>query len=109
MLGICSVALLLAGCADDGWRNARKSPQDVKADHEKCNAQAEDATLLRSRRQRADYNPLPAPGTQPGYYRGETPVQLADRSENERSFGQQFAECMESKGYSRGVDKDKQP
>lgn len=111
MLGICALFLssALAGCANDGWVNARKSAQDVKADHEKCNAQAEDATLLRARRQRADYNPVPTPGTMPGLSRGETPVQLAERSENERGFAQQFADCMESKGYVRGKDKDKQP
>lgn len=108
VLGICAAALL-SGCADDAWQNAHKSAQEAKADHDKCNAQAEDATLLRARRQRADYNPVPTPGTMPGLSRGETPVQLAERSSNERGFAQQFAACMESKGYSRGKDKDKQP
>ena len=108
-LGICTTAFILSGCAADAWHNSHKTAEDVKADHKTCNAQAEDATLTRARKQRADYNPLPTPGTQPGLSRGETPVQLAERGANEKDFARQFADCMESKGYSRGIDKDKQP
>ncbi len=107
-LGICALILpgVLSGCADTAWYNSHKNAQEAKADIAKCNAQAEDATLSRARRQRADYNPVPTPGTMPGLSRGETPVQLAERSSNERDFGRQLEDCMESKGYSRGKDKN---
>ncbi len=109
VFALALTGLLLAGCADDRWVNTHKSAQEAKADEATCNARAEDATLSRNRKQRADYSPLPAPGSQTGLSRGETPLQLADRGADVKDFSKQFADCMESKGYAKGQDRDKLP
>jgi hypothetical protein len=97
----CVAGLALAGCAEAQWYNPRKSAQEAKADEATCNARAEDAALLRAGKPRADYQ-IPGVSSTPGPSRGETPMQLVDRSGTTKDFGKQFENCMTSKGYSLG-------
>jgi hypothetical protein len=97
----CAAGLALAGCAGEQWYNPRKSAQEASADEATCNARAEDAALIRARKQRADYR-MPAPATEPGLSRGETPMELVDRNDTTKDFTKQFENCMTSKGYTLG-------
>jgi len=89
---------LLAACAST-WHNASKSPQEAKADQRVCAAEAEETALTRASRQRVDYGAPPS--VMPGLNRGETPMQLIDRSRTEDTYTRDFESCMRSKGYSQ--------
>jgi hypothetical protein len=89
---------LLSGCGT-AWNNANKSPQEAKADARVCAAEAEETALARASRQRVDYGATSP--TQPGMRRGETPMQLVDRTRTEDTYQRDFGSCMRSKGYTQ--------
>ena len=89
---------LLSACGT-AWHNAAKSPQEAKADERVCAGEAEDTALTRASRQRVDYG-AKSP-VQPGMQRGETPMQLVDRTRTEDTYRRDFESCMRSKGYSQ--------
>lgn len=89
---------LLAACAST-WHSASKNPQEAKADQRLCAAEAEETALTRASRQRVEYGAPPS--VMPGLNRGETPMQLVDRSRTEDTYTRDFESCMRSKGYSQ--------
>lgn len=94
-----AVLLLVSGCAST-WHNSQKTPAEAKADEGICAAEAEDTALARAARQKVDYGRAPNPV--PGLNRGETPMQLQERSSTEGVYTREFESCMASKGYSQG-------
>jgi hypothetical protein len=92
------VFALLTACAST-WHNAAKSPQEAKTDARVCAAEAEETALTRSNRQRVEYGAPPS--VMPGLNRGETPMQMVDRSRIEDTYTRDFESCMRSKGYSQ--------
>lgn len=96
---IAGAALIcLAGCAST-WINPAKSAQDAKADDRACSAEAEETALTRAAQQKVEYRKQSS--IQPGMNRGETPMQMVDRTRTEDTYTRDFESCMRSKGYSR--------
>ena len=89
---------LLSACGTP-WHSASKSPQEAKADARLCATEAEETALARASRQRVDYGSTSP--TQPGMRRGETPMQLVDRTRTEDTYQRDFESCMRSKGYTQ--------
>jgi len=88
----------LAGCAST-WMNPAKSPQEAKIDDRACSAEAEETALTRAAQQKVEYRKQSS--IQPGLNRGETPMQMVDRTRTEDTYTRDFESCMRSKGYSR--------
>ena len=101
ILALLSIVLLsgslLSACAST-WINAGKTPQEAKADERTCSTEAEETALIRTKQQKVEYG-VPSP-IQPGMNRGETPMQLVDRTRTEDTYTRDFESCMRSKGYS---------
>ena len=89
---------LTTACAST-WHNAGKSPQEAAADQRLCAAEAEETALTRAARQKVDYGRTSP--VMPGLNRGETPMQLQERSQIENTYTRDFESCMRSKGYSQ--------
>lgn len=98
-LPLLTAALLLTACAG-GWVNPNKTPAEMKADEAACNTQAEEDTLARSGRARADYGAPPGGPTAGSF--GRSPMEMHDRDAATQDFRSGFDVCMESKGYTRG-------
>ena len=102
LAGLVAAGVLLAsvsGCATT-WHNAHKNAREAAADEKACAADAEDTALARSSRQRVDYGRARQNPT-PGLNRGETPMQLVERSGTEDTYNREFERCMTSKGYTQ--------
>ena len=109
---VVAATMTMFGCAEDHWYNSKKSPEEVKADTKACNDVAQEDTLQRRGKDRFNYGgsmPAPQPpntiptGQQQNL--GETPMQLHDRVTTEKSFDNEFEQCMRDKGYT--TDKPK--
>ena len=109
---VVAATMTMSGCAEDNWYNSKKSPEEVKADTKACNNVAQEDTLQRRGKDRFTYGgsmPAPQPpntiptGQQQNL--GETPMQLHDRVTTEKSFDNEFEQCMRDKGYT--TDKPK--
>lgn len=94
-LGMLAVT---AGCAST-WTHPRKQGAEAAADERECSQRAEEAALMRAGRQRATYGASLDPN--PGMSRGETPMQMLDRTQTQDDYGRDFENCMTSKGYSK--------
>ncbi len=90
---------LLSSCAST-WHNPQRTPQEAKIDEQACASEAEDITLTRSAQQKIDYGRDASP--LPNLSRGETPMQLMQRTKTEDVYTREFESCMSSKGYSQG-------
>lgn len=97
--GLCLGATLV-GCASP-WHHPRKAGAEAAADERECAQRAEENTLQRAGRQRADYR-LGTPDPNPGMSRGPTPMQMLDRRQTQDSYGRDFENCMTGKGYTKG-------
>jgi len=89
---------MLSACASP-WVNSAKSPQETKADERTCVAEAEETALASASRQRVEYG-RKSP-VQPGMSRGETPMEMVDRTRTENTYQRDFESCMRSKGYAQ--------
>lgn len=98
-VAVLAVGLGLLSACGTPWQNPGKSPQQARADERICAAEAEETALTRAARQRVDYGSTSP--TQPGMRRGETPMQLVDRTRTEDTYQRDFASCMRSKGYTQ--------
>jgi hypothetical protein len=98
IVGLSAIAVT-AGCAST-WNHPRKVGAEAAADERECSQRAEENTLQRRGRERADYR-LGTPDPNPGMSRGETPMQMLDRRETQDDFSRDFENCMTSKGYSK--------
>jgi acyl-CoA thioesterase len=96
---VCMLAAALSACASS-WHNARKTAQEAATDERLCSQDAEEAALARTARQRVDYGRT-QPNPIPGMNRGETPMQMQERTHTEDVFNREFADCMTSKGYKQ--------
>lgn len=94
-----AVLAVTAGCAST-WHHPRKEGAEAAADERECSQRAEENTLQRAGRERADFR-LGTPEPNPGMSRGETPMQMLDRRATQDSFSRDFENCMTSKGYSK--------
>jgi hypothetical protein len=90
--------LSLTACAST-WHNPNKGPQEAAADQQVCAAEAEETALTRAARQKVDYGSTSP--VMPGLNRGETPMQLQERSQIESTYTRDFESCMRSKGYAQ--------
>jgi hypothetical protein len=93
-----SVLAVTAGCAGT-WTHPRKQGAEAAADERECAQRSEENALARAGRQRATYGTPMDPN--PGMSRGETPMQMLDRTQTQDDYGRDFEGCMTSKGYSR--------
>jgi hypothetical protein len=98
VVGLSAFAVT-AGCAST-WTHPRKAGAEAAADERECSQRAEENTLQRRGRERADYR-LGTPDPNPGMSRGETPMQMLDRRETQDDFTRDFENCMTSKGFSK--------
>ncbi|MGE3333742.1 MAG: hypothetical protein AB7I36_08870 [Rhodospirillaceae bacterium] len=89
---------VIAGCAS-GWTHPRKQGAEAAADERECSQRAEENVLARIGRQRSTYGSSMDPN--PGMSRGETPMQMLDRTQTQDDYGRDFENCMTSKGYSK--------
>ena len=89
---------LLSGCAG-AWVNPGKTPADTKADEAACSREAEEDSLARAGRPRADYAP---PGGPTAGNLGRSPMEMRDRDAVAQDFNGGVERCMEAKGYTRG-------
>ena len=89
----------LSGCAST-WHNPQRTPQEAKMDEQACAKEAEETTLTRSAQQKVEYGRNNGP--LPNLSRGETPMQLQQRSRTEDLYAREFESCMTGKGYSQG-------
>jgi len=92
---------LISGCAST-WHNPGKSSQEASADEKLCAVEAEDTALTRAARQKVDYNQNRQGNLNAGLNRGETPMQLAERSRTVDVYSREFESCMRTKGYTQG-------
>jgi len=100
-----AVIVALSACAGTTWHHPHKVGQVASDDERACAQEAEETALQRSSKQRVEYG-RPRPSSIPGLNRGETPMELLDRSTTEDTYRFEFESCMKSKGYTQG-DKDK--
>lgn len=97
---IASIALIaLSGCGTV-WHHAHKSGADASADERTCARRAQEAVLIRSGIPRTEYGARPAQSSG-SLERGETPMELHERSQTTTAYNKQFESCMRSKGYSK--------
>lgn len=94
-----AVLALLSGCAST-WHNAQRTPAEAKIDEQACATEAEDTTLTRTAQQKVEYGRDASP--LPNLSRGETPMQLMQRTKTEDVYTREFESCMTSKGYTQG-------
>ncbi len=92
------VAFVTAGCAST-WTHPRKQGPEAAADERECAQRAEENALARAGRQRSTYGTSMDPN--PGMSRGETPMQMLDRTQTRDDYSRDFEGCMTSKGYSK--------
>lgn len=104
-VAVGALIAVVSGCAST-WQSAGKSGEEVKADEKICAAGAEETALARAARQRMDYGRT-QPYAPPGLNRGETPMQLQERSRTEDVYTREFVACMSTKGYTQ--DRPKAP
>lgn len=97
-----AVAAMLAGCAG-AWTNPSKTPEEARADETQCSQEAEQDSLLRAGRTRADFGAPPGGPTAGNL--GPSPMQMKERDSVTRDFRSGMDICMESKGYTRGKPK----
>ncbi len=98
-MALATLLALISGCAST-WHSPGKSADEAALDDKLCAAEAEETALARAARQKVDYGRTP-PGTPPGLNRGETPMQLQERTRTEDTYTREFERCMSTKGYSR--------
>jgi hypothetical protein len=91
----------LAACAA-GWVNSDKTPAEVKADKTTCNDEAQEDALMRSGEPRSGYG---IPAGPSGGGSAQNPMDMEHREAITNSFDQLYADCMESKGYTRAGGK----
>lgn len=102
-LGVVTV-LFIGACASpaDGWHQAGKTEADVRTDYRACASQAESATLDAIGVDRAEYGAAATANPSPFDRRGDNPMALADRSQDNRLYKRLLDRCMLSKGYRQG-------
>ncbi len=100
---IWALLAAVAGCAST-WSNPSKSIEEAAADEKLCASEAEEIALARAARQKVDYGRVPG-NAMPGLNRGETPMQLQERSRTENTYAREFESCMRSKGFSQNGTK----
>ena len=104
-VAVGALIAVVSGCAST-WYNPGKSREEAKADDKLCASEAEETALARAARQRMDYGRT-QPYAPPGLNRGETPMQMQERSRTEDTYAREFVACMSTKGYTQ--DRPKAP
>jgi hypothetical protein len=89
---------LLSGCASP-WVNSSKTAAEAQADEAACSREAEEDSLARAGKPRADYAP---PGGPTAGNLGRSPMEMRDRDAVSRDFNGGVDRCMEAKGYTHG-------
>lgn len=98
-VSMCLVTTTLTACTTR-WENSKKSPEQAAADETACTQRAEQNALLRAGKPRVDYM-FGRPNAMPGMSRGETPMEMVERTRTEGDYGRDFDGCMIAKGYVR--------
>ena len=91
--------MVLAACGTT-WHHANRTDAEAAADHRTCAQQAQELVLVRAGVSRTDYRAY-EPHSAGSLRRGETPMELHERSQTTTSYNDQFERCMRSKGYSK--------
>ena len=94
-----AVFVALSACGTT-WQHARKSGLEAAADERTCARSAQEAVLIRSGIPRTEYG-AHAPHSTGSLERGESPMELHQRSKTTTDYNEQFGRCMRSKGYAK--------
>ena len=94
-----AVFLALTACGSV-WHHANKSALNAAADERACARYAEETVLVRTGTPRTEYS---ARSVQPpaSLNRGESPMELHERSQTTMAYNREFESCMRAKGYSK--------
>ncbi len=100
-IGLIMTASLLALTAcGTVWNHARKSSAETAADERACARSAQEVVLTRSGTPRTEYGAPTGPSSG-SMNRGESPMELHERSQTTTAYNKQFESCMRTKGYSK--------
>jgi hypothetical protein len=94
------VTLISLSACGTVWQHASKSGAVATADERTCARRAQEAVLIRAGIPRTEYGARPAQSSG-SLERGESPMELHERSQTTTAYNKQFESCMRSKGYSK--------
>lgn len=95
-----SAALLALAACGTVWHHAHKSSAEAAADERACARSAQEIVLTRSGTPRTEYGAATGPSSG-SLNRGESPMELHERSQTTTAYNKQFESCMRTKGYSK--------
>lgn len=98
-LFVPAILIALSACGTT-WHHATKTGAVAATDERRCAQQAQEAVLIRSGIPRTEYG-AHAPQSSGSLERGESPMELHQRSQTTNDYNKQFERCMRSKGYSK--------
>ncbi|MFL2769519.1 MAG: hypothetical protein ACJZ9F_00770 [Rhodospirillaceae bacterium] len=92
---------MLAACAapSDGWHQPVKNEKLTQADYRSCRDQAEERTLELNSDNRSGFGVLSRGRTGTFNPRGDNPMAIAEKSDNNAIFKSLVSNCMILKGY----------
>ena len=97
---IMALALFALTACGSVWHNAHKSALDAASDERSCAREAEETVMTRAGTARTEYGARPAQSSA-SLNRGESPMELHERSQTTMAYNREFESCMKAKGYTR--------
>lgn len=97
---IITAAMLGLTACGTVWHHAHKFSAEAAADERTCARNAQETVLTRSGTPRTEYGAPTGPSSG-SLNRGESPMELHERSQSTTAYNKQFESCMRSKGYSK--------